>query len=196
MDKNNIDGWTITKSGGYYRLFKKIDGRNRGIYLGKYLDFEVAREKIQAYELCYQKPYEIKIESHIWEQFKLSGGSIDIIIKFIDDYINEFNEEANLEVDQEANLEIDAKSLRAIYESLGGKIGKGFIRIDRIRRALNWDRARFNACIDYLRLGNSRRGPVIELHGGNPSKMKKDEINDCFYDDHTKFHFISLTFWS
>jgi hypothetical protein len=40
----NISGWTVTKSGSYYRAFKKIDGKLRGIHLGKTL--ENAAEKI------------------------------------------------------------------------------------------------------------------------------------------------------
>lgn len=39
-----VSGWSIQKSGGYYRAFKKIDGKLRGVYLGKSL--ENAEQKI------------------------------------------------------------------------------------------------------------------------------------------------------
>ncbi len=43
----NIDGWNVVKSGGYFRLFRKIGGRTQGIYLGKKVDEDVARKKIR-----------------------------------------------------------------------------------------------------------------------------------------------------
>lgn len=42
-----IDGWSIQFSGGYYRMFRRINGKLHGIYLGKKLDEELAREKIK-----------------------------------------------------------------------------------------------------------------------------------------------------
>ena len=44
----NISGWTIAKSLGYYRAFKKVAGKQIGVYLGKTLDD--AAEKIEAKE--------------------------------------------------------------------------------------------------------------------------------------------------
>lgn len=41
-----LDGWSVQRSGGYHRLFKRIGGRVRGIYLGKTFDREKARAKI------------------------------------------------------------------------------------------------------------------------------------------------------
>jgi len=49
QEKKNIDGWSIQKSGGYYRLFKKIAGKVHGIYLGKTIDEEIAKNKILTY---------------------------------------------------------------------------------------------------------------------------------------------------
>ncbi|KPA13900.1 hypothetical protein MHK_005892 [Candidatus Magnetomorum sp. HK-1] len=47
--KMSIHGWNIQKSGGYYRLFKKISGRVHGIYLGKTIKQDIARKKISIY---------------------------------------------------------------------------------------------------------------------------------------------------
>lgn len=44
---NNIEGWTLTKSGEYFRLFKKVRGKVKGIHLGKVFDREKAIEKIK-----------------------------------------------------------------------------------------------------------------------------------------------------
>jgi len=43
-----VGTWSVQKSGGYYRLFKRIGGKVRGIYLGKSFDPVKAREKIAA----------------------------------------------------------------------------------------------------------------------------------------------------
>jgi hypothetical protein len=48
--KNNIAGWTLTKSGQYFKLFKKIGGQVKGIHLGTVFDREKAIEKIKAKE--------------------------------------------------------------------------------------------------------------------------------------------------
>jgi hypothetical protein len=45
--KSNIQGWTLTKSGEYFRLFKKVRGQVKGIHLGKIFDREKAIEKIK-----------------------------------------------------------------------------------------------------------------------------------------------------
>ena len=47
--KINIDGWSVQKSGGYYRMFKKINGQVNGIYIGKILDKKVAQKKIKIF---------------------------------------------------------------------------------------------------------------------------------------------------
>ena len=47
--KMNINGWSVQKSGGYYRLFKKIDDKVHGIYLGKTINENKAKNKILHY---------------------------------------------------------------------------------------------------------------------------------------------------
>lgn len=46
----NIDGWNVVLSGGYYRLFRKINGRMEAIYIGKNLEMEKAKAKIREKE--------------------------------------------------------------------------------------------------------------------------------------------------
>jgi predicted RNase H-like nuclease (RuvC/YqgF family) len=53
--KNNISGWTLTKSGQYFKLFKKVDGQTKGIHLGRVFDREKAIEKIKAKECVNQR---------------------------------------------------------------------------------------------------------------------------------------------
>lgn len=48
----NIAGWTVAKSGGYFRAFKKIKGRVHGVHLG--LDLTNAETKIEAKRLQMQ----------------------------------------------------------------------------------------------------------------------------------------------
>ena len=43
-----VGKWTVHKSGGYYRAFRKKNGRMFGVYLGKKLDRKAARDKIKA----------------------------------------------------------------------------------------------------------------------------------------------------
>ncbi len=45
---NNIGKWNIVESGGYYRAFRNINGKNQGVYIGKKFTPEIAREKIKA----------------------------------------------------------------------------------------------------------------------------------------------------
>ncbi|KPA15976.1 hypothetical protein MHK_003817, partial [Candidatus Magnetomorum sp. HK-1] len=47
--KINIDGWSVQKSGGYFRMFKKINGQVHGIYIGKNLDKKIAQKKIKLF---------------------------------------------------------------------------------------------------------------------------------------------------
>ena len=49
-NSTNIDGWTLSKTGGYFKLYKKVDGKVKGIHLGKAFDRERAVEKIRAKE--------------------------------------------------------------------------------------------------------------------------------------------------
>ncbi len=43
----NIDGWTLSLQGPYFRLFKKIDGKTKCIYLGRHFEIDNAKNKIQ-----------------------------------------------------------------------------------------------------------------------------------------------------
>jgi hypothetical protein len=43
----NIDGWTLSLQGPYFRLFKKIDGKTKCIYLGRHFEIDNAKKKIQ-----------------------------------------------------------------------------------------------------------------------------------------------------
>ena len=46
--QKNIDGWTVQRSRqGYFRIYKKINGKLRSIYIGKQVETDVVREKIQ-----------------------------------------------------------------------------------------------------------------------------------------------------
>ena len=44
---NNVGKWNIVESGGYYRAFRNIDGKNQGVYIGKVFTEEIARQKIE-----------------------------------------------------------------------------------------------------------------------------------------------------
>lgn len=47
----NIDGWNVQQGkDGYYRLYKKIGGQVKTLYLGRSLDLETARRKIRKKE--------------------------------------------------------------------------------------------------------------------------------------------------
>ena len=53
--KLNILGWTVTKSGKYFRAFRKIKGKVHGVHLGKSLDgaeskIQVKQSQIQSEE--------------------------------------------------------------------------------------------------------------------------------------------------
>lgn len=43
----NIDGWTVRKVGDYFRIYKSIKGKVHSIHLGRKIDIEKAKLKIQ-----------------------------------------------------------------------------------------------------------------------------------------------------
>lgn len=45
---NNVGKWNVVESGGYYRAFRNIGGKNVGIYIGKEFNPENAIAKIKA----------------------------------------------------------------------------------------------------------------------------------------------------
>lgn len=51
--KINIAGWSIQKSGGFYRAFRRIKGKMQGVYIGKNLDD--AESKIRMKEQALQE---------------------------------------------------------------------------------------------------------------------------------------------
>lgn len=49
----NIDGWTVTKSGDYWKMYKKIKGRTYGVHIGAkktVKNIQKARKKAKAKE--------------------------------------------------------------------------------------------------------------------------------------------------
>jgi hypothetical protein len=50
LSENNIAGWTLKKSGGYYRAFRTIAGKVHGVYIGKTADPEIVKAKVSAKE--------------------------------------------------------------------------------------------------------------------------------------------------
>ncbi len=47
----NVEGWTIALTGGYYKAFKKVAGKVRGVHLGKVFALDRAVEKIRSKEI-------------------------------------------------------------------------------------------------------------------------------------------------
>ena len=45
-----VDGWNVVESGGYFRAFRRLNGKLQGVYIGKVFDPEKAREKIRKKE--------------------------------------------------------------------------------------------------------------------------------------------------
>lgn len=43
----NFEGWTVNFQDPYFRLFKKIDGKTKCIYLGRRFDIDKAKKKIK-----------------------------------------------------------------------------------------------------------------------------------------------------
>ena len=50
LSGNNIAGWTLKESGGYYRAFRTIAGKVHGVYIGKTADPEIVKSKVSAKE--------------------------------------------------------------------------------------------------------------------------------------------------
>jgi hypothetical protein len=54
--KLNIDGWTVAKSGRYFRAFRKIRGKVQGIHLGLTLDGAAEKIKAKSEQITRQQP--------------------------------------------------------------------------------------------------------------------------------------------
>ena len=65
--------------------------------------------------------------------------------------------------------------------------GRIFVRIFEVRRKLNWPCEKFDTMLVKL-----RDEAVIQLHAGDNTSMKKDEIQDSFIDDNGFLH-ITMT---
>jgi len=89
---------------------------------------------------------------------------------------------------QKENTTIDKKSA---FKSAYNEIGKGrnFVRIHRIREYLNWPDLEFNKVLEELMADY-----IIELHGGDPSSLTEEQINNSFTDK-KGFLYITLTWW-
>ncbi len=69
-------------------------------------------------------------------------------------------------------------AFKAAYEAVGK--GKQFVDIHRVRAYLGWPREEFDAVLNEL-----RRRYIIQLHGGDPSTMTEQEIQDAYLDENT-----------
>jgi hypothetical protein len=71
----------------------------------------------------------------------------------------------------------EPSAFKAAYDTVGQ--GRDFVRIHRLREALQWPRARFDRVLTDLRATY-----MVELHGGNPSHLSETDIRNSFRDEH------------
>jgi hypothetical protein len=91
----------------------------------------------------------------------------------------EETETANDNMQQAANDNIPQQDMQALhdaYQAVGE--GRGFVRIHWIRETLDWSKERFNDALSHLQASYK-----IELHGGDPSKLTKEEIENSYRDN-------------
>jgi hypothetical protein len=69
----------------------------------------------------------------------------------------------------------DLDLLKTVYDDLARDHAGGYVPIYRVRRSLEWPRAKFDRALRDL---NERRKPVIELHGGDPQSYSEEERAD------------------
>lgn len=82
----------------------------------------------------------------------------------------------------------DHKTLfKEAYDRIGK--GRGFVRIHRIRAALNWTDETFDGLLKELMAAY-----VIELHGGDPSTLSENEIRQSYVDEGGTLY-ITLSWW-
>jgi hypothetical protein len=79
----------------------------------------------------------------------------------------------------------DRAAFKETYEDIGK--GKSFVDIYRIRRHLGWPRERFDAVLCEL-----KRDYAIQLHGGDPSSMTEQAIQDSYMDENNILY-LTLT---
>ena len=123
----------------------------------------------------------IKIEKSLYNKFISCGGNNQILEKMLSDWINE-NEKL------ETSLNDDIILFKAAYQAIGH--GRGFVRIHKVREFLSWSKKRFNRTFKHL-----IQELIIELHGGDPSIMTKQELDDSWIDERTGFLYLTLTWW-
>ena len=81
-----------------------------------------------------------------------------------------------LEIAEREKAEAPYRTFRAAYEAAGG--GRHFVRIHRVRErlyALGWSDEQFDHILEEL-----RARMAIELHGGDPSQLTRDEIQASY----------------
>jgi hypothetical protein len=71
----------------------------------------------------------------------------------------------------------DRAAFKAAYDTVGQ--GRDFVRIHRLREALQWPRERFDRVLAALRAAYT-----VELHGGDPSLLSETDLRDSFRDEH------------
>jgi hypothetical protein len=94
----------------------------------------------------------------------------------------------NINMLQAANDNIPQEDIQALhdaYQAVGE--GRGFVRIHKVRETLDWPKERFNDTLLQLQAGYT-----IELHGGDPSNLTKEEIENS-YRDHEGQQFLTMS---
>jgi hypothetical protein len=79
----------------------------------------------------------------------------------------------------------DRLAFKAVYDEVGQ--GSDFVRIHRLREALEWTRARFERVLLDL-MGDY----TVELHGGDPSLLTATDLRNSYMDEHGTL-FITLS---
>jgi hypothetical protein len=79
----------------------------------------------------------------------------------------------------------DRLAFKAVYDEVGQ--GSDFVRIHRLREALEWPRARFERVLLDL-MGDY----TVELHGGDPSLLTATDLRNSYTDEHGTL-FITLS---
>lgn len=71
----------------------------------------------------------------------------------------------------------DHEALRNSYDRFAGERLSGHVPVYKVRRALGWDKERFDRAVRDL---NERPDPELELHAGDPQNYGEDERADSF----------------
>ncbi len=91
------------------------------------------------------------------------------------------------EAESHSPTEQDRESFRRAYDAVSQ--GRRLVRIHKMREFLQWPRARFDSVLEEL-----RRDFQVQLHGGDPSGMTRQEIDNSYQDEKGRLY-IGLT-WS